>query len=220
MFAFLLLIFIFILISIFICKLSLTNIGVSKYIFIVVFFIGFLLVLLFYFHFRNFSYLDKYYIKSYKYDNSTFLTRKIISNFSKNISLLKNILFDYNDNYILWWHLSKLYEAQGMYDKSLEFLNIANNFNVYDINLMVDYSLMMAKISNGNISEKNIILINKILNIDSNRIEVLNLLAVDAYKNYKYNVATNYWLSILDILDYDKNNKFIEIIIKKISELN
>ena len=186
------------------------------------FLVEIIFLFLLYFYNGNFLYIFNYYKKSNIIDREEkILAGKVVDNFSKQILLIKQYLEFNSYNHILWWHLGKLYEIQGVYDSSIECLKNAYNICNSDLNLMVNYSLVMAKKLNGNLSDENLFIIKKILEINPVQIEILNLLAIDAYKNRNFSFAKKNWIIILnEIQKNSKNNMFVEILKKKIKELS
>ncbi len=175
--------------------------------------IGFYLLL------GNYSLLNRYYDKDVMYElDEKALVRKVVIDFERQIALIKQSLYLRN-NYILLWHLGKLYEIQGVYDKSLEYINAAYVINNDDIDLMVNYVLIKAKLSKGFLDNECIQISNKILLKDPKQFEILNLLAIDAYKNGNYNIAADYWNFILNNIR-NVNEKFSILIKEKLEEIS
>ncbi|MDP2763115.1 MAG: hypothetical protein Q8O27_01185 [Enterobacteriaceae bacterium] len=159
-----------------------------------------------------------YYDKDVMYElNEKVLIRKVVIDFERQITLIKQSLY-LRDNYILLWHLGKLYEIQGVYDKSLEYINAAYIISNDDIDLMINYVLIKAKLSKGFLDNECIQISNKILLKDPKQFEILNLLAIDAYKNGNYNIAVNYWNFILNNIG-NVNEKFSTLIKEKLEEI-
>lgn len=186
---------------------------------IIVMFFCCVFTLSFYYFFGNYKFLISYYKSNVSNElNNKDLIRKIILNFNKQI-ILVNKIYDISNNYVLMWHLGKLYEAQGHYSKAFEFVNRAYVINnSTDIDLMVNYVLLKTRLLEGLLDDDCVTIVNKILLFNYNQYDIFNLLAINFYKRGEYFLALDYWDSVL--VNFDAiNDKFLFLVVEKIKSV-
>jgi len=215
---FIFLILFFIILSIFILYKFLGSIIFKNYKYLTTFFFfSFIFIFLLYFYLNKFNFNNKIYTENITVSKEDkFLARKVTMDLNKQIMLVKQMLVKEN-NYILWWHLGRLYEIQGIYDKSIQYMKIAYDLNLNDSDLMLNYVLVKAKILKGSLDNQCLNIIDNILFINPYQLEALNLLAINAYKNKDYEIAKKNWKIILENTDNIGLSRLIE---DKLIEIN
>ncbi len=176
----------------------------------------FFLIFLLFFSFFLFNFLFKKYLFLYKIN---FFSRKILYNLNKHVVVIKYDL-SRNNNYILWWHLSKLYEIQKREKESYESLKIAFFLHSVNLKLIMDYILIKFKNNKYKLNKYDIFLINKILIIYPSKLELYNILSINSYNNNNFYLAIQYWGIILNNLNNIKYNKLIKLIQQRINNIS
>ncbi len=112
--------------------------------------------------------------------------------------------------------LAKLYMSDQKMDRAISCFEKANSLKANDPDIMVNYAQALYFKNNRNLDAKSKVLIDKVLKLDMQNVNALNLLAIDAYNHQDYEKAIQYWERVLIQLPLNSDDaKQIEMMISK-----
>lgn len=114
-----------------------------------------------------------------------------------------------------WYLLGRLYASQQRWPKSYQSFKKAFALNPNDEKITLNFVQAQLQI-NGQLNEKSLELINKLLLVNPNQLDALSMLAMNAFAKHDYQEAINYWQKVLSKLD--KRSKEAKAIRKAITE--